>query len=204
MKTIRRKLGPPGASWGVLIYLAALPGLAIGAGGISGSVHTRGVKNPTDVIVYVEKVEGQFQSPKATVPIDQIKRTYVPHVLAVLVGSEVEFRNSDNDLHNIHARQGGRKIFNFGIPFQQKVRKALKQEGIVTLLCDVHPEMSAFVVVTQNPFFTKPDEKGNYTIANIPPGTYTLKTWHENLKPETKEVKVSEGGNVRADFELRR
>ena len=204
MKMIRRKLGPPGASWGVLIYLAALPGLAIGAGGISGSVHTRGVKNPTDVIVYVEKVEGQFQSPKATVPIDQIKRTYVPHVLAVLVGSEVEFRNSDNDLHNIHARQGGRKIFNFGIPFQQKVRKALKQEGIVTLLCDVHPEMSAFVVVTQNPFFTKPDEKGNYTIANIPPGTYTLKTWHENLKPETKEIKVSEGGNVRADFELRR
>ena len=204
MKTIRRKLGPPGASWGVLIYLAALPGLAIGAGGISGSVHTRGVKNPTDVIVYVEKVEGQFQSPKATVPIDQIKRTYVPHVLAVLVGSEVEFRNSDNDLHNIHARQGGRKIFNFGIPFQQKVRKALKQEGIVTLLCDVHPEMSAFVVVTQNPFFTKPDEKGNYTIANIPPGTYTLKTWHENLKPESREVKVSEGSKVRVDFELRR
>ena len=203
---IRKKLGPPVPSWGVLFYLtlAAIPGLAIGAGGISGSVHTRGVKNPTDVILYIEKVEGKFQLPKAPVPIDQIKRTYVPHVLAVLVGSEVEFRNSDNDLHNIHARQGGRKIFNFGIPFQHTVRKVLKQVGIVTLLCDVHPEMSAFVVVTQNPFFAKPDEKGNYTIANIPPGTYTLKTWHENLKPETKEVKVSEGGNVRADFELRR
>ena len=204
MKMIRKKLGPPVASWGVLFYLAALPGLAIGAGGISGSVHTRGVKNPTDVIVYVEKVEGQFQSPKATVPIDQIKRTYVPHVLAVLVGSEVEFRNSDNDLHNIHARQGGRKIFNFGIPFQQKVRKALKQEGIVTLLCDVHPEMSAFIVVTQNPFFAKVDDKGNYSIENVPPGTYTLKAWHERLKPEGKEVKVAEGGNARVDFELRR
>jgi len=203
MGMIRRKLGPPGASWGVLIYLAALPGLAIGAGGISGSVHTRGVKNPTDVIVYVEKVEGQFQSPKATVPIDQIKRTYVPHVLAVLVGSEVEFRNSDNDLHNIHARQGGRKIFNFGIPFQQKVRKVLKQEGIVTLLCDVHPEMSAFIVVTQNPFFAKVDDKGNYSIENVPPGTYTLKAWHEKAKAEGKEVKVSEGSNARVDFELR-
>ena len=203
MKMIRRKLGPPVASWGVLFYLIVIPGLAIGAGGISGSVHTRGVKNPTDVIVYVEKVEGQFQSPKATVPIDQIKRTYVPHVLAVLAGSEVEFRNSDNDLHNIHARQGGRKIFNFGIPFQQKVRKVLKQEGIVTLLCDVHPEMSAFIVVTQNPFFAKVDDKGNYSIENVPPGTYTLKTWHEKLEPQSKEVKVSEGNKARIDFELR-
>jgi len=203
MKMIRKKLGPPVASWGVLFYLAALPGLAIGAGGISGSVHTRGVKNPTDVILYIEKVEGKFQLPKAPVPIDQIKRTYVPHVLAVLVGSEVEFRNSDNDLHNIHARQGGRKIFNFGIPFQQKVRKVLKQEGIVTLLCDVHPEMSAFIVVTQNPFFAKVDDKGNYSIENVPPGTYTLKAWHEKAKSEGKEVKVSEGSNARVDFELR-
>ena len=95
MKMIRKKLGPPVASWGVLFYLIVIPGLAMGAGGISGSVHTRGVKNPTDVIVYVEKVEGQFQSPKAPVQIDQIKLTYIPHVLAVLVGSEVEFLNGD-------------------------------------------------------------------------------------------------------------
>lgn len=200
---IRKKFGPPIASWGVLFYLAVLPGLAIGAGGISGSVHTRGVKNPADVIVYIEKVEGKFQPPKAVVPIDQIKRTYVPHVLAVHVGSEVEFRNSDNDLHNIHARQGGRKIFNFGIPPQQKVRKTLKQEGIVTLLCDVHPEMSAFIVVSQNPLFAKVDDKGNYSIENVPPGTYTLKAWHEKAKAESKEVKVSEGSNARVDFDLR-
>lgn len=200
---IRKKLGPPVASWGVLFYLTAIPGLAIGAGGISGSVNVRGVKNPTDVIVYVEKVEGKFQPSKAAVPVDQIKRTYVPHVLAVLAGSEVEFLNNDNDLHNIHARQGGRKIFNFGIPPQQKVRRTLKQEGIVTLLCDVHPEMSAFIVVTQNPFSAKVDGKGNYSIGNVPPGTYTLKAWHEKAKAEGKEVKVVEGSNARVDFELR-
>lgn len=202
---IRRKWGPPVASWGVLLFfsLAGITAQAHGAGGISGSVHTRGVKNPTDVIVYIEKVEGKFQPPKALVPIDQIKRTYVPHVLAVLAGTEIEFRNSDNDLHNIHARQGGRKIFNFGIPFQAKVRKTLKQEGIVTLLCDVHPEMSAFVVVTQNPFFAKVGEKGNYLIENVPPGTYTIKAWHEKAKAEGKEVKVSEGSNARVDFEMR-
>lgn len=200
----RRQLGPPIASWGVLFffYLTAMPE-ANGAGAITGTVKARGVKNPTDVIVYIEKAEGQFRPPKTPVPIDQIKRTYVPHVMAVLVGTEVEFRNSDKDLHNVHARQGGKKLFNFGIPFQAKVRKTLKQEGVVTLLCDVHEEMSAYIVVTQNPFFAKVDEKGNYTIEDVPPGTYTLKTWHEKLKPESRVVKVTEGSKVRADFELR-
>lgn len=203
MKMIRKKLGPPGASWGVLFYLIVIPGLAMGAGGISGSVHTRGVKNPTDVIVYVEKVEGQFQSPKAPVQIDQIKLTYIPHVLAVLVGSEVEFLNGDNELHNVHARQNRRELFNVSIPRQRKSRSILMQEGVVTLLCDIHPEMSAFIVVTQNPFFAKVGEKGNYSIENVPPGTYTLKAWHEKGKAEGKEVKVSDGSNARVDFEMR-
>lgn len=202
---IKTKFGPPIFLWGALLFFAstANPGQADGAGVITGTVRTRGVKNPGDVVIYIEKVEGQFQPPKTPVPIDQIKRVYVPHVMAVLVGTEVEFRNSDKDLHNIHARQGGRKLFNFGIPFQRKVRKTLKKEGIVTLLCDVHEEMSGYIVVTQNPLFAKPDDKGNYAIENIPPGTYTLKTWHEKLKPESKEAKVSEGSKVRVDFELR-
>lgn len=201
---MKGKLGPPIFFWGVLLFfLATITAQAEGAGGITGTVRARGVKDPGDVVVYIEKVEGQFQRAKTPMPIDQIKRTYVPHVLAVLVGNEIEFRNSDKDLHNIHARQNRRKLFNFGIPPEQKVRKVLKEEGIVTLLCDVHPEMSAFVVVTQNPFFAKADEKGNYTIENVPPGTYTLKAWHEKLKPQSKEVKVSEGSKVQVDFELR-
>lgn len=203
---IKRNFGPPILSWGLLFcfFLIAIPIPADGAGGITGTVKTRGVKNPGDVVVYIEKVEGQFTPPKTPWPIDQVKRTYVPHVLAVLVGTEIEFLNSDDsDLHNIHARQAGKKLFNFGIPPRQKIRRTLKKEGIVTLLCDVHPEMSAYVVVTQNPFFAKPDEKGNYTIGNVSPGTYTLKAWHEKLKPESKEVKVSEGNKVRVDFELR-
>lgn len=203
---IKEEFGPPILPWGLLfgLFLIAIPIPADGAGGITGTIRTRGVKNPGDVVVYIEKVEGQFQPPKTPLPIDQVKRTYVPHVLAVLAGSEIEFLNSDdNDLHNIHARQAGKKLFNFGIPPRQKIRRTLKQQGIVTLLCDVHPEMSAFVVVTQNPFFAKPDEKGNYTIENVPPGTYTLKAWHEKLKLESKEVRVSEGGKARVDFELR-
>ena len=172
-------------------------------GEVNGTVKTRGVKNPADVVLYVEKIEGQFQLAKTPVPIDQIRRTYVPHVLAVLVGTEIEFLNSDNELHNVHARQDRRELFNISIPPQRKTRRILKEEGVVTLLCDIHPEMSAFIVVTQNPFFAKADEKGNYTIEGFPSGTYTLKAWHEGLKPQSKEVRVSEGSMVRVEFELR-
>lgn len=203
---IKKQLGPPILIWGVLLFfsLIAIPVSADGTGVITGTARTRGVKNPHDVVIYIEKVNGQFQPPKTPIAIDQIKRTYVPHVLGILVGSTIEFRNSDNDLHNIHARQRRRKLFNFGILPQRKVRKRLKRVGLVTLLCDVHPEMSAFIMVTQNPFFAKPDKKRNYTIENVPPGTYTMVAWHERLKPQSKEVKVSEGSKVRVDFELRR
>lgn len=175
------------------------------AGKIVGTAKARGVKNPTDVVVYVERVDGQSRPAKASVVIDQTKLTYIPHVTAVLAGTEIEFRNNDNDLHNIHARQGGKKLFNFGILPQQKVRKNFKQEGVVTLLCDVHPEMSAYVVVTQNPFFAKVGKDGSYSIENIPSGTYKLIAWHEGLPSQIKDIKISGvAGEVRVDFELRR
>ncbi len=196
------------AGTGLLVLVAVLSFISVPAkteatGAITGTVRARGVKNPTDVVVYIEKVQGQFQPPNSPVQIDQIKRAYVPHVLAVLVGTEIEFLNSDNELHNVHARQNRRELFNIGIPPQRKSRRILKEEGVVTLLCDVHPEMSAFIVATQNPFFAKPDEKGNYTIENAPPGTYQIRAWHEKLRPESKEVKVSAGSRVQVDFELR-
>lgn len=203
---VKKRFAPPIFSWGVLFFscLTDIGGQANAAGSIVGAVMARGVKNPADVVVYVEKVKGQFQPAKEPAPMDQVKRVYVPHVLAVLAGTEIEFLNSDNDLHNVHARQSKRELFNISIPPQWKTRRILKDEGIVTLLCDIHPEMSAYILVLQNPFFAKPDEQGNYQIQNVPPGSYTLKAWHENLRPESKEVKVSEGGTARVDFELRR
>ncbi|MFQ5851221.1 MAG: carboxypeptidase regulatory-like domain-containing protein [Candidatus Binatia bacterium] len=202
----KEKFGPPMLAWGVLFFfsLTAIPAWAGGTGKVTGTARARGVKNPADVVVYIEKVEGKFQPPKSPVRIDQIKRTYVPHVLGALVGTTIEFHNSDNDLHNIHARQRRRKLFNFGILPKRKIRKKLKRVGLVTLLCDVHPEMSAYVVVTQNPFFAKPDNQGNYRIENIPPGTYTLVAWHEKRKSQSRKIKISEAGEVRVDFDLRR
>jgi plastocyanin len=202
----KEKFGPPMLAWGVFLFfsLMAIPVSAGETGSITGTAWVRGVKNPQDVVIYIEKVEGQFQPPKAPIVMDQIKRIYVPHVVGALVGSTIEYHNSDKDLHNIHAIQRRRKIFNFGILTDRRVRKKLKRVGLVTLLCDVHPEMSAFIMVTQNPFFTKPDDQRNFRIENVPPGTYTLVAWHEKRKSQKKEIKVPKGGEVKVNFELRR
>jgi len=181
----------------------AAPGERGRTGEVTGTVRAQGVKKLADVVVYIEKVQGQFQATGTPVAVDQVKRTYIPHVSAVVVGTEIEFLNSDNEMHNVHARQNQTQLFNVGILPQRKARRILKGEGVVTLLCDIHPEMSAYILVLQNPYFARPDEKGNYTIGSVPPGTYTLRAWHEKLKAQTMEIKVTEGGKVTADFELK-
>ncbi len=180
------------------------PAKAGEVGEITGAVRARGVKNPSEVVIYIEKVEGQFQPPLMPLVIDVKMMNFVPHVLPVLVGSSVKFVNHDKMEHHAMALQKKQTIFDLPLPTGSSSPQILKQAGPVTILDNHHPEMSAYILVLQNLFFAKPDEKGNYTIANVPPGTYTLKTWHEKLEPEGKEVKVSEGSKVRVDFELRR
>lgn len=185
--------------------LMNLPAKAGEVGEISGAVRARGVKNPSDVVIYIEKVEGQFQPSQTPLVIDVKMMSFVPHVLPVLVGSSVKFVNHDKMAHHAVALQKKQIIFDLPLPTGSSNPRILNQVGPVAILDNHHPEMSAYILVLQNPFFAKPDEKGNYLIQNISPGSYTLKIWHEKLKPESKEVevKVSEGSKARVDFELR-
>lgn len=185
------------------ICVINLPTKAGVAGEITGAVRVRGAKNPSDVVVYIEKVEGRFQPPQTPLVIDVKMMNFVPHVLPVLAGSSVKFVNHDKMEHHAIALQKKQTIFDLPLRTGSTNPQVLNQVGPVTILDNHHPEMSAYVLVLQNPFFAKPDEKGNYAIANVPPGTYTLKTWHEKLKPESRGVKVSEGSKGRVDFELR-
>lgn len=176
---------------------------AEGGGTIVGTV-TWGPQRLHNVVVYIERVEGTFSTPQEAAVMDQKKRTFVPHVLPILVGTTVNFTNRDGELHNLRAIQEKRTLFNFDMPpGAEPVTKTFRREGVVTLLCGRHPEMSAYIVVLQNPFVALTNERGEFTIRNIPPGSYTLRTWHEKLKPQSQEVKVTEGGNVRVDFKLR-
>jgi len=122
-----------------------------------------------------------------TVLIDQKSCQYKPHALIVPVGSSVEIVNSDPILHNVHGKHDGSNIFNYAQPKQgerQSVETKNMTEGIVTLTCEAgHPWMNAFMYVTKDPSFVAiTDKSGEFVIKDVPPGTYTLKMWHEGVQ----------------------
>ena len=179
--------------------LATLIGAAHSAT-ISGKVAA-----PTDSVVYMDTIPGKtFPSPAQHITLDQTGLTFRPHVLVVRQGATVDFLNSDSVSHNVFWTSiGGNKklAHNLGTWPQGETRSfKFDNPGVVPILCNVHPEMSAFLVVSPTPYFAKTDSAGNYKIENVPDGSYTITAWHENLKPASKKVTVS--GDTQADFAL--
>lgn len=180
-------------------------------GTLTGTVKStvKGIKKASNVVVYLEKVEGTFTPPKKNLTIDQKDMVYIPRVLPVLKGTTVEFLNNDPQAHNTHSpdyKNG--KGFDLGDWHRGEKRPYTFDEiGVATILCHYHSNMIAYVVVLENPYFAvtqvpKDKSEGTYTIQDIPPGKYTVKTWHEKLKPVSKEVEVKKGETVTVDFEL--
>src|SRR5512140_222417 len=186
----------------LVTVLGALLALPLSAGEIKGKVTCKGARNSGDAVVYVDAIKGKtFEAPKEHVRIDQLNLTFMPHVTAVLVGTTVDFQNSDAVLHNVFSPDSCASKFNLGTWPKGEIRSyAFKVECVATLLCKVHPEMEGFVVAVPTPYHgvTKPD--GSYSIAGVPDGSYTLKVWHPKLKGTTKPVTVA--GTVTADFEI--
>jgi plastocyanin len=179
-----------------LIQAAALP-----ASTLSGKV--TGAKGVS--VVYIEAIPGKtFPAPAEKVVIDQKGLLFQPHVVAVPVGSTVEFLNSDKVAHNIFwpSVAGNKKMsHNLGTwPSGQKREFKFDTPGIVPLLCNVHPEMSAYVLVAPTPYFALTDTDGSYKITNLPEGQYTASAWHEGMKIQSKPVKVT--GEAALDFTL--
>jgi plastocyanin len=182
------------------ICLVAAQGVAL-AGDISGKVTA--AKGPS--VVYIEAVPGKtFPAPAKPLEMDQKSLMFQPHILVGPVGSTVEFLNSDKVAHNIFwpAINGNKKLgHNLGTwPTGEKRAFKFDTPGIAPLLCNVHPEMSAYVIVTPTPFYAETDEAGNFKIADVPDGTYTVTAWHEGFKTQSKPVTVA--GASKADFAL--
>ena len=187
----------------IVLILAILVGLALAssAGTISGQVS--GVAGPS--VVYVDTISGKtFPAPTQHPVIDQKGLVFQPHVTAVQVGTTVDFLNSDSVAHNVFwTSVGGNKKLNHNLGTWPKgERKSFKFDtpGAVPILCNVHPEMSAYLVVVPTPYFATSDQAGNYKIENVPDGSYTVVAWHEGYKNQSKPVSVS--GDTKADFTL--
>lgn len=169
------------------------------AGEITGKVS--GMKGHS--VVYVDTIAGKtFPAPKEHPVMNQKGLLFVPHILAVQQGTTVEFLNSDTVQHNVFWSSIGndkKAGHNMGTwPKGEKRPFTFDKPGVVPLLCNVHPDMGAFVVVSPTPYFAETDDAGNYTIKGVPDGSYKLVVWHEGAKEQSKPVTVA--GTTTANF----
>jgi hypothetical protein len=172
---------------------------------VDGRVIVHGSPDNSDAVVYIDKIPGKHFLPPATpVILDQVNLRFTPHVLPVLAGTNVAFPNSDPVRHNVFSPTSDWK-FNLGTYPRGSIKyRVFDKPGAITLLCNVHAEMSGYVIVTETPYFAVTDKAGNFTIRSIPPGNYTLKTWHAKAKPYGMELAVGESGIRNLSIELRR
>jgi plastocyanin len=153
----------------------------------------KGVKN---AFVYVKDgldAEYTFDAPAGPAVLDQKGCLYTPRVLGVRVGQAIEIVNSDPTMHNVHALPMANREFNHGQPKQNTRLSEVftTPEVMVRFKCDVHSWMAAWVGVVAHPYFAVTDEKGEFKLPGLPPGSYTLEAWHEKLGKQTAQVSIA-------------
>jgi plastocyanin len=142
--------------------------------------------------------------PPAPAVIDQKNCRYTPHVLGIVAGQQIAYRNSDETMHNVHTYAGKDTDFNIAQP-QGAAATAMAVstppgDAPYVVRCDVHPWMSAYVLVTDHPHFTVTGKDGAFRLENVPLGSYTLEAWHPHLGKKTAEVKVEPGKAATVSF----
>jgi len=137
--------------------------------------------------------------------LDQRNETFVPHVLAIVAGTTVDFPNNDKTYHNVFSLSST-KTFDLGRYAAGKSKSVrFDRPGIVRVFCDIHSHMSAFVLVFTHRYFAVTDDEGRYRLDNVPPGSYTVVAWNESAPTESRRIVMAEsGGDVEANFALGR
>jgi plastocyanin len=135
--------------------------------------------------------------------IDQKGCKFVPHVVAMTPG-EIEIKNSDDILHNIHTYSTANASINKAQPkFKKTMVEKFEKPEIIKVTCDVHSWMLGWVAVMPHPFFGVTDNNGTTKIDNVPPGKHTVEVWHETLGKQTKDVEVKAGQAAKVAFEMK-
>ena len=168
------------------------------AGDIKGKVAAPGMRSPANIAVYIDTIAGKtFPPPAQHVAMDQVHMAFSPHVVVVLKGTAVDFLNEDTVAHNVYwpAINHDKKLaHNLGTwPQGAKKSFTFNDLGDVPLLCNVHPDMSGYIIVVPTPYFALTGPDGSFDIKDVPAGQYTLKTWSEEAKPTTQAVTVGAG-----------
>ncbi|HKX84483.1 MAG TPA: hypothetical protein VJL58_09705 [Pyrinomonadaceae bacterium] len=162
-----------------------------------------GLKN---VVVFLDQAPAAMASDLQKLnTIENTGCRYSPRILAMQKGERLVVRNNDPKLHIPHSYRNEKTVFMLSLPFKNTILDAtqkIRDAGILRLVCDTHAWMLGFIHVFDHPYFAVTDDKGAFSIPNVPAGTYTLKAWHEHAGVKSQEVIVSESGEVRSNFEF--
>jgi len=124
--------------------------------------------------------------PDGPAVMDQVSKQFVPNVLYVRIGQQVEFRNSDDEGHNVTVvrRGSGAGVFNVGTEAHQKYVHTFERIGQFDVTCDIHPGMQATLIAAPSPYATVADDSGRFTIPDVKPGSYKLNLTYEGRTVE--------------------
>lgn len=168
-----------------------------------GTAPPHDASDASRAVVYLEQAPaGGFEArePLRT-RIDQRNEAFVPHVVAVTVGTVVDFPNNDSTYHNVFSLSKAKR-FDLG-RYANGHSKAVRfdRPGIVRVFCEIHSHMSAFVLVFNHRYFDTTDPDGRYRLDSIPPGMYNVVAWHEGERRDVRSVTIpAQGGVVELDF----
>jgi plastocyanin len=163
---------------------------------------TRDLPDRRRAVVYLETApRGAFEDREPQRGrMDQRNETFLPNVLAITVGSVVDFPNNDSTYHNVFSLSRVRR-FDLGRYAQGRSKSVrFDRPGVVRVFCDIHSHMSAFIIVFNHRYFATTDAEGRYRIDGIPPGTYSVAAWHDGANRDTRTVAIPESGSVELDF----
>jgi len=193
-------------SWLLVGVLIGLPSAvraadASGFGIVKGTI-TVGGKPAPDAVVSIEglaqdqiKTQMTHTKPQKKI-IDQRNLKFIPTVVAIMAGETVDFPNNDKSWHNVYSK-GGANDFDLGLYASGKTRsKKFDKPGVSRILCNAHPNMEAFVVVKDHPFFSTTDSRGNYEIKNVPVGKVRVEIWYPNLEIRSDNIEIVRDGEV--------
>jgi plastocyanin len=170
-----------------------------------GSGGRRDVSDRLLSVVYLDSApRGAFEQPEAGHAImNQRNETFVPHVLAIGVGTTVDFPNGDRIFHNVFSlsKPAPFDLGRYAAGRSKSVR--FDRPGIVRVFCEIHSHMSAFILVFGHPFFTTTDAEGRFRLDNVPAGTYNLVAWNEGTSSDPATVIVPSGGTAERDLAVR-
>jgi plastocyanin len=207
---MRRHLFEAWLLFGLLVPAILFAAEARKTGTVKGTI-TIGGRSTADAVVSIEGLSKEnFKSQvsgerSARAMIDQRDMKFVPRVLPVLVGTRVDFRNNDKTFHNVFSTSEAKK-FDIGLRSPGETRSVtFDKPGVVRLLCNVHPNMEAYIVVKDHPYFVATDMRGNYQLSAVPLGKYRLEVWHPEFGTRTVPFELVREGEVLAiDVDLKK